>query len=84
MVYVLTEVVKVDEKRVLVIAVDEGINKPYKDSKLVIWLRQGPDNAGILRLFRSSDQFLLDELTVGSTSSDDIDLDFLPFLRTGV
>ena len=40
-VYVLTEVVKVDEKRVLVAVVDEGINEPYKDNKLVIWLRPG-------------------------------------------
>ena len=81
-VYVLTEVVKVDEKRVLVAVVDEGINKPYKDNKLVIWLRQGPDkrrvsdNAEILRLFRSSDQFRPDELTVGGTSLDDVDLNF--------
>jgi predicted HTH transcriptional regulator len=80
--YVLTEVVRAAEKRVLVVVVDEGINKPYKDNKLVIWLRQGPDkrrvsdNAEILRLFRSSDQFRPDEHTVGGTSLDDVDLDF--------
>jgi predicted HTH transcriptional regulator len=81
-VYVLTEVVKVAEQRVLVVAVDEGINKPYKDNKLVIWLRQGPDkrklsdNAEILRLFRSSDQFRPDELTIDRTTTDDVNLSF--------
>ncbi len=78
-VYVLTEVVKVDEKRVLIVAVEEGVNKPYKDNKLVIWLRQGPDkrkvsdNAGILRLFRESDNLLVDEMLVFDTSVEDID-----------
>ena len=76
---VLTEVVKVAEKRVLVVAVDEGINKPYKDNKLVIWLRQGPDkrrvsdNAEILRLFRESDNLLVDEMLVFGTSVENID-----------
>lgn len=82
-VYILTEVVSPDnDKKVLVIEVEEGVNKPYKDNKLVIWLRQGPDkrkvsdNAEILRLFRNSDRFLPDELTINGTSIDDVDLAF--------
>ena len=81
-VYCITEVVELDKKKVLVVAVDEGINKPYKDNKLVIWIKQGPDkrkvsdNAEILRLFRNSDQFRPDELTIEGTSVDDVDLAF--------
>ena len=81
-VYILTEVGTVNGEKVLIVRVDEGINKPYKDNKLVIWIRQGPDkrkvsdNAEILRLFRNSGQFQSDELIIEGTSINDINLPF--------
>ncbi|WP_290664215.1 helix-turn-helix domain-containing protein, partial [Ignavibacterium sp.] len=57
-IYVTTEVVSLDNggsKRILVIYIKEGINKPYKDNNLAIWVKQGADkrrvsdNAEILR-----------------------------------
>lgn len=82
-VYVFTEVVGLDDgKKVLIVEIEEGVNKPYKDNRLVIWVKQGPDkrkvsdNAEILRLFQSSGSLRPDELPVDHTSIDDIDLPF--------
>ncbi|MDR3187796.1 MAG: putative DNA binding domain-containing protein [Prevotellaceae bacterium] len=66
-------------KKVLVLSVAEGINKPYKDNNGTIWLKQGADkrkltdNAEIMRLFQQSANLLADEMEVFDTSVDDID-----------
>lgn len=83
-VYVTTEVVTVDvsndEKRhVLIVDIDEGISKPYKDKNGVIWTKQGSDkrrvtdNGEIMRLFQQSSNLFADEMEVYDTSIDDID-----------
>jgi predicted HTH transcriptional regulator len=83
-IYVTTEVVSLDNggsKRILVIYIKEGINKPYKDNNLAIWVKQGADkrrvsdNAEILRLFQSSANLSADEMEVYGTSLDDINQD---------
>ncbi|WP_417359497.1 RNA-binding domain-containing protein [Galbibacter sp.] len=82
-VYIATEVVRTDQnkssKNVLIIHVQEGINKPYKTSKGEIYLKQGSnkrlltDNAEIMRLFQHSGNLLADEMEVFGTSIEDID-----------
>ena len=82
-VYLTTEVVKVIEnntgKNVLVVHVQQGVNKPYKTAKGEIYVKQGSnkrlltDNAEIMRLFQSSGNLLADEMEVYGTSIDDID-----------
>ena len=80
-IYVSTEIVTVengDNKKVLIVHVSEGINKPYKDNRSSIWVKQGSDkrrvteNAEILRLFQKSGNLLADEMEVYETSIDDI------------
>lgn len=81
-VYITTEVVKVDveqsEKNILIVHVQEGINKPYKTAKGEIYVKQGSnkrlltDNAEIMRLFQNSGNLLADEMEVYGTSIDDI------------
>jgi len=81
-VYITTEVVKVDveqsEKNILIMHVQEGINKPYKTAKGEIYVKQGSnkrlltDNAEIMRLFQNSGNLLADEMEVYGTSIDDI------------
>ena len=99
-VYVTTEIVNVESRRVLVIHVDEGIDKPYKDNKGVIWTKVGADkrkvlsNAEIARLLQSSGTLLAEEASIAQTSVDDIDIDFFhrffekefeqPFEKTGL
>ncbi len=82
-VYITTEVIKVERdgliKNVLVVNVQEGINKPYKTAKGEIYIKQGSnkrlltDNSEIMRLFQQSSNLLADEMEVYDTTIDDID-----------
>lgn len=82
-VYLTTEVVRVSKnsepKNVLVIHIQEGINKPYKTAKGEIFIKQGAnkrlltDNAEIMRLFQHSANLFADEMEVYGTSIEDVD-----------
>ena len=78
-IYVQTEVVKIQEKHVLAVTVQEGINKPYKDLTGQIWIKQGSDkrriteNAELLGLFQQSQQYFPELQGVPDTSLKDID-----------
>ena len=82
-VYIATEVVKIEQeessKNVLIVHIQEGINKPYKTAKGEIYVKQGSnkrlltDNAEIMRLFQHSGNLLADEMEVHGTSIEDID-----------
>lgn len=84
-VYITTEVIKVDveeaSKNILVVYIQEGINKPYKTAKGEIYVKQGSnkrlvtDNAEIMRLFQYSGNLLADEMGVHGTSIEDINKD---------
>lgn len=81
-VYITTEVVKVDTeqsgKNILIVHIQAGINKPYKTAKGEIYVKQGSnkrlltDNAEIMRLFQNSGNLLADEMEVYGTGIDDI------------
>jgi predicted HTH transcriptional regulator len=83
LVYITTEVVQVDtssgKKNVLIVHIDEGLAKPYKDRNGTVWIKQGSDkrkvtdNAELLRLFQQSGNLSADEMVVYGTSIDDID-----------
>lgn len=81
-IYVKTEVVSVNnngEKKILVVYVEEGINKPYKNRNGEIFVKQGSDkrrvtdNVEILRLFQRGSHLLADEMEVYDTSVNDVD-----------
>ena len=82
-VYIQTETVSVDigetRKYILIVYVDEGVNKPYKTPQGEIYVKQGSnkrlltDNAEIMRLFQKSRNLLADEMEVYETGIDDID-----------
>jgi predicted HTH transcriptional regulator len=83
LVYVTTEVVQLEaadgKKNILIVYVDEGVSKPYKDRNGTIWIKQGSDkrkvtdNAEILRLFQQSGGVSVDEMTVANTGESDVD-----------
>ena len=81
--YLQTETVDVEGKIVLVVNVEEGVNKPYKDLEGQIWIKQGSDkrriteNAEILKLFHESANYLPDEEAVFGTSINDLDMRLL-------
>ncbi len=84
-IFTTTEVVNVDMgrevKKVLVVHVEEGIAKPYKDRNGTIWIKQGSDKRRLtdnneqLRLFQHSGLVYIDEMIVPGTSVSDIDKD---------
>ncbi|MEN6618290.1 MAG: RNA-binding domain-containing protein [Rikenellaceae bacterium] len=83
LIYITTEVVIVDtvngKKNILIVYIDEGLSKPYKDNNGAIWIKQSSDkrrvtdNAEILRLFQQNGGLYVDEMVVANTSVDDID-----------
>jgi predicted HTH transcriptional regulator len=83
LVYIQTETVNIDingsRKYVLIVYVDEGVNKPYKTPQGEIYVKQGSnkrlltDNAEIMRLFQKSRNLLADEMEVYETGIEDID-----------
>lgn len=82
-IFVLTDVVSIPtetgDKKILVVEVSEGINKPYKDKNGAIWIKQGPDKRRLVdnneqvRLFQQSGLITIDEMIIPRTSVDDID-----------
>jgi ATP-dependent DNA helicase RecG len=82
-VYLTTEVVKISKdnttKNILVIHINEGINRPYKTAQGEIYLKQGSnkrlltDNSEIMRLFQNSGNLLADEMRIQDTSILDVD-----------
>ncbi len=80
-IFIQTETVSISsEKAVLIVYVEEGHNKPYKDLDGNIWVKQGADklrindNSEILRLFHNSMNYYPDEEPVAGTTIDDIDM----------
>jgi len=80
-IFIYTEAVKVGEQTVLVVHVKEGMAKPYKDRKGVIWVKQGcdkrrlTDNNEIIRLFQQNGIIYADEMIVNDTSIEDVSKD---------
>jgi len=81
LIYITTEIIKMEDKKILIVHIEEGINKPYKDRNGVVWIKQGSDkrkltdNAELLRLFQKSGNLLIDEMEVYGTSIDDVNKD---------
>jgi len=83
LVYLETEAVtfEKEKKNVLIIHVKEGINKPYKDRNLNVWVKQGSDkrkitdNTELLRLYQAGGNLLADEMEVLNTSIENVDKD---------
>lgn len=78
-IYLQTETILVSEDRsILVVHVDEGVNKPYKNLSGDIYVKQGADkrrvteNAEILRLFHQSGAYYPDHEMVRGTSAADV------------
>ncbi len=82
-IFISTEVVSITsetgDNKILVIYINEGTNKPYKDNSGTIWIKQGSDkrrlidNNEIMRLFQQSGNLFADEMEVYDTSISDID-----------
>ena len=80
-VYIITETVTVDDSQLVVVTIEEGLSKPYKDSSGIIYLKNGSDkrkvtsNDEIARLLRESGSLFAEEMLVAGSSIDDLNLD---------
>lgn len=77
---IITENIQIDNKKVIVIYVNEGINKPYCNNEGAFWVKSGADKRKVTspeelqRLFQSSGKLYAGESIVEGTSKDDIDI----------
>jgi predicted HTH transcriptional regulator len=80
-VYITTETVTVNDSRLIVVNIDEGLSKPYKDSNGIIYTKNGSDkrkvtsNDELARLLGSKN-LLADETLINNSSLNDLDTRF--------
>ncbi len=78
-VFIETETVDVEGKKVIVVTVQEGIDKPYKDKDGIIFLKNGANkrkvtsNEEISRLLQSSGHLYAEERILPHSSMNDLD-----------
>jgi len=87
---VITETISVGDQNILVVKIEEGVNKPYKDRNGVIYVKNGADkrkvtsNDELARLLREGGLLYAEEIPVKGSSTDDIDykqFDFFLFRK---
>jgi ATP-dependent DNA helicase RecG len=77
---VMTENIEIENKKVIVVHVNEGINKPYCDNEGAFWVKNGSDKRKVTspeelqRLFQSSGKIYADEGLIEGSTIEDIDL----------
>jgi len=77
---VITETISVGEQNIIVIKIEEGVNKPYKDRNGVVYVKNGADkrkvtsNDELARLLREGGSLYAEEIPVKGSSTKDIDL----------
>jgi ATP-dependent DNA helicase RecG len=77
---VITENIEIEGKTIIVVHVNEGINKPYCNNEGAFWVKSGSDKRKVTspeelqRLFQSSGKIYADEAIIEGTSKEDIDL----------
>ena len=75
-----TDTVAVEGGSIIVVTIKEGVNKPYKDNKGIIWAKQGSDkrrivdNNEIAEMMEECGTFIPEVASVDATI-DDLDLD---------
>jgi len=80
----LTEIVTLEQGRILIIDVVKGINKPYQDKNGTIWVKSGADKRKatareeIQRLFQESGMLHADVIPASGITVSDLDM---PYFR---
>jgi predicted HTH transcriptional regulator len=76
----LTEIIEIESKKILVVEVKQGINKPYCTNKNIFYTKVGADKRKIsreelLRLFQDSGHLAADEMLIYDSAVDDLNMD---------
>jgi len=78
---VITETVSIGNHNIIVVKIDEGNAKPYKDRNGVIYIKNGTDkrkvtsNDELARLLREGGALYAEEMPIRGSSIDDIDIE---------
>jgi len=78
----LSEISMIDDRRIMIIEVTKGVNKPYQDKNGVIWVKNGADKRKatsreeIQRLFQESGLVHADISPANGMTIADIDMDY--------
>lgn len=79
---IFTEQVSIKGQTLIIVHINEGSDKPYRDNKGVIWVKNGSDkrkvvsNDELLRMLQSSGNLAADEEPVANTNHNDIEVGF--------
>jgi predicted HTH transcriptional regulator len=78
-IYPITEIKTIKEKKLLIVTVEDGINKPYSTNKGIYLTKAGSDKRKISpqelrRLFAESKSLFADEETINETSINDLNI----------
>jgi ATP-dependent DNA helicase RecG len=79
---IFTEQVTVNGQTLIVVQIKEGTDKPFRDNKGIIWVKNGSDkrkvvsNDELMRMLQSSGNIAADEEPLVNTTNNDIDIDF--------
>lgn len=77
----ITEIVKIENNKVLVLQINEGVSKPYCTNEGIYWAKKGSDKRKISqdelqRLFQDSSRIYADEQILAETSIADINKEY--------
>jgi ATP-dependent DNA helicase RecG len=85
-IYITTETYSINNHKIIVAQIPEGISKPYIDNKGIIWTKNGSDKRKVIsreeisRLLQSGGNLFADEILIQNSTIDDIDKNkFLDF-----
>ena len=76
-----TENISVEGRLVMMVAVQEGVSKPYSDNQGVFWVKSGADKRRVTareeiqRMLQSAELVHADELPIEGTTTADLDLE---------
>jgi len=80
-IHVITETVSIGDHNIIVVKIDEGSGKPYKDRNGIIYIKNGTDkrkvtsNDELARLLRESGSLYAEEMIIKGSSIDEIDME---------
>jgi predicted HTH transcriptional regulator len=80
-VFVMTETVQLNGNNIVVVTIDEGVGKPYKDSNGIAYVKNGADkrkvtsNDEFARLLRAGGSLYAEEQLIRGSCIEDIDLE---------
>ena len=78
----ITEIVKLNDRKLMIISVAKGLNKPYQDKNGIIWIKVGADKRKatsrdeLQRIFQNSGMIHADIMPAEGLSVEDIDMPY--------